>query len=68
MLAAPFECADLSMRAPELAENLFFSGSPGTRGNMDDMLVWTSANSLVGALLRAGALPIPKLGFLPDER
>lgn len=51
-----------------LAENLFFSAPQNEITNSDDILVWTSPNALVGSLLQAGALPIPKLGFLPEER
>lgn len=67
MLAAPFSCTDFAAH-PELAENLFVSPeATGTRPT-DDLLVWASPNLLFGELLRGGALPIPKLPFLEEER
>ncbi len=65
---APSGCDDFNAVNLELAENLFFSAPRNKITDSDDILVWTSPNALVGSMLQAGALPIPKLGFLPDER
>lgn len=53
-----------------LWENLFVS-APIRRGGsdmmaMDDIVVWSSNSELIGALLRSGALPIPRLPYLPE--
>ena len=69
---SPINCAD--MDHPELSENLFvsappalvFGGSPDDAYEMDDIVAWTSPNMLAGMLLQSGALPIPKLEFLPE--
>lgn len=64
MLAAPFSCAELVH--DELAENLFVSAPRSSlQDGADDIVAWTSPNMLVGLLLRSGALPVPKLEFLP---
>lgn len=63
-LMPPFNCTFPTPASGNLAENIFISAPENP--NSDDILVWTSSNALVGALLQAGALPIPKLGFLPE--
>ena len=72
MLAPPFNCTPIAEGG--LRTNLFVSAprsniysDEGGEG-ADDIVTWASPNMLVGALLRGGALPVPKLEFLPEER
>ncbi|MGI9306813.1 MAG: type II secretion system protein [Gammaproteobacteria bacterium] len=70
--AGDFRCASLTLHT-ELAENLFVSAPhsgihEGDTTGADDIVHWTSPNVLVGMLVRSGALPVPKLDFLPEEQ
>ena len=65
-----------AMTHAELSENRFVAAPPSTTGDEkgktadggDDIVVWTAPQSLFGAFMQAGALPIPKLDFAPEGR
>ena len=71
-----FAPACTAMTHAELSENRFVSAPPSTTGEKtgatadggDDIVVWTAPQSLFGAFMQAGALPIPKLDFAPEGR
>lgn len=60
-----FNCT--ALLDPTLAENLFISAPENRRTDFDDIVLWAAPNYIIGVLLQSGALPIPKLGFLPEE-
>ncbi len=60
-----FGCSPVAYNSGNESENLFFS-APINELTGDDILVWVSPNALIGNLLQAGALPIPKAEFLPE--
>ena len=65
-----------AMTHAELSENRFVAAPPSNTGEAsgatadggDDIVVWTAPQSLFGAFMQAGALPIPKLDFAPEGR